>query len=169
MKLYCFLILAVTLVASSESCKKDTCSTTPVFDNLQVSAVSKKESLLPITITWTNVSNLSTDYFEAFTLVQAPEDAFGNNWQNDFEVVESLSVAELGQFVLTLKTEKLENEKEFHFHFLFPDKQDYSTCTHPGSKDFYQLDLVVQVKDKEQIMPIIDNFQWKEIHLKGGM
>lgn len=156
------------LLSLAATCEEDTCNALSTFDILNTSVKNHDNSQISITIDWTNVSSLPLQYFEDHTLMQGTEDLSGNMWQNDHAFVEKLTVPVVGEFELLLKKEILQEPKTYQFHFLFPDRRIHIDCSHAGANDFYQLDLSFRLSEVNNDV-IIDEFNWNEKFLKGGM
>jgi len=146
------------------SCKKDTCNAalgdtflnieTPIFDQN-----NPEENVFNANMQTMN--ELTEAYFEATTIIANNRDRFGNDWQNDDEIVEEIKFQK-SNFLIKFKQIDLVDYGEIALHFRLRDRKEFIDCDHGGSGDTYFLNIQFSVIIDQNGERALTDFRWEE-------
>jgi len=149
---------------------KDTCNRNATFSSMHALAGAQDSIAAPrVEVFWSQGEALPLRYFTQIKIEQATNDPYGRPWQNDWRMLDSIQVVELGKFSLRLKTSLApDSTKLLQLHFVLPDRRGYIDCDHPGSPDSYGLDLSFRLNKNASNELVLKDFTWDEQLFKGG-
>ena len=167
-----FHFLFILFVSSSfvlqQSCNKDTCNDIETFVEMDANLLADTSSV-KLELQWTQGKFLPKSYFDAYFIYEAPQDRFGIAWQNDFELIDTLTMISTTGLNIELSEEAETNlPRDVFLHFIFPDRRQFIGCDHPGSNDDYHLDISFQLFENTASIQM-RNFTWKETLIKGEL
>lgn len=162
-------LLTVVIVFQLSSCKRDTCNSAlgDTFTTIDASSVLEFEGAYSLSGTMVTLEDLSEEYFQDADLNSNVKDRFGEEWDNDAELVESFSFSQ-DMFQLFFTQEDLSALGLISLHFRLGDRQDYIDCQHGGSGDTYYLNMEFSVEEVEEGQLKVTDFAWSEEFKAGG-
>lgn len=150
--------------------EKDTCNQGVTFADIYVGDIASDSTMTAeIEIIWSTNRQLPLEYFQAIQIYRSDSDPYGKEWQNDWQAIDSILVAEFGKFSLHLYASiPSDSTKQFSFHLSFPDRKGYIDCEHPGAPDSYRLDISMKLNYDDNNRLAVTDFNWNEQLMKGG-
>ncbi len=168
-----FFIIIVGLFFLSQCREADTCNSVlgDTFQLIVLDTISfDNEANLALQFEWNALEELPDSYFADVALLRGEQDPYRNEWINDHEDLESWEANRVSMTLL-LKPSSLpvlNNDREIHLHFRFPDRQDHIDCTHPGSGDSYYFDISFNLKQTAENEFELSMLAWEENFQAGG-
>ena len=157
------LLLLLSIIGFT-SCTKDTCNSKlgDTFKSIETPQLDQDELGNKILISnMVTLDDLTEIYFEDAELNGNVKDRFGNEWQNDSQIIEKISFQK-SFFELTFSNVDLVNFGKVVLHFRFGDRKFYIDCDHGGAGDTYFLDIEFQVNENSDGEMFIQDFSWEE-------